>query len=402
MKKGISVIIPVYNRERTIRKAIDSVFIQDADIELIVVDDNSIDNTEGIIKSFHDKKIIYIKNDRNMGANYSRNRGIEVASREWVAFQDSDDVWRKDKLLRQIALANSDKSIDAVYTNYLYHQKNGRFWPAIPFHVDRAYMETDLYNTLLNRNVVGTPTLMIKKSCIEKEGGFNQELPRLQDWELCIRLTKKYKFAYVDDILVDAYDTGEGISNNTFNYAKALSMIIRENEKEMEEEGVLQKNLLTVVDKAFESGKEVNCVTDILGQRLFRKAIESLYESRNIERSRVSWMCKWLTIKSTKADKGLNIDKYLNQRISIYGLGKVGGVLVDTIKRLNEEAIKYIIDIAPSAEYLGIPVYSLKKVLREHYLEKVDIMIMATEGVDTSWLEGSAVRIVKLEELLLE
>ena len=96
--KKVSVIIPTYNRATTIIKSINSVLNQTySNFEIVVVDDNSDDNTKDIIKQIQDDRIIYIKNKKNLGAASARNIGIKNATGELIAFQDSDDEWIKQK-----------------------------------------------------------------------------------------------------------------------------------------------------------------------------------------------------------------------------------------------------------------------------------------------------------------
>ena len=99
----VSVIIPVYNRVDTIKRAIDSVLCQTyKNLELIIVDDCSNDNTLQVIREFQDKRMKVITSERNSGANAARNKGIMAAKGQYVAFQDSDDEWVQDKLKIQL------------------------------------------------------------------------------------------------------------------------------------------------------------------------------------------------------------------------------------------------------------------------------------------------------------
>lgn len=103
MIPAVSVIMPVYNGERFIKKAIDSVLIQQVDFELIIIDDCSTDGTADVIEATVGNRsdIIVLKNEYNMGAAKTRNRGIGAARGEYIAFLDADDWWEKDKLARR-------------------------------------------------------------------------------------------------------------------------------------------------------------------------------------------------------------------------------------------------------------------------------------------------------------
>ena len=108
----ISIIMPTFNRGYIIKNAIQSVLDQTfLNWELIIIDDVSDDNTEEIVKSFIDPRIIFVKNKENKGANYSRNLGCTIAKGDILAFLDSDNIWKNEKLekqIRELKIANED------------------------------------------------------------------------------------------------------------------------------------------------------------------------------------------------------------------------------------------------------------------------------------------------------
>ena len=119
MNKIVSVIMPSFNTGRFIKEAINSVINQTyTNWELIIVDDCSNDDTNEIINSFEDSRIKYLKNDTNMGAAICRNRALKEAKGKWIAFLDSDDLWKKDKLEKQISFMEKG-GYDFSYTNYI-------------------------------------------------------------------------------------------------------------------------------------------------------------------------------------------------------------------------------------------------------------------------------------------
>ena len=108
------MIIPVYNREKTVKKAIDSVLAQTwKDMEIIVIDDGSTDKSAEVIKSIKDARIKYIY-QKNAGACAARNHGLDLATGDIIAFHDSDDVWHKDKLEKQLNKLN-ESGADIVF-----------------------------------------------------------------------------------------------------------------------------------------------------------------------------------------------------------------------------------------------------------------------------------------------
>lgn len=98
----ISIVLPSFNRAHILPKAVESILRQTyKDFELIIVDDGSSDNTCEVVKGFNDDRIVYVHQE-NAGACVARNNGIDHARGEYIAFQDSDDVWHEDKLEKQL------------------------------------------------------------------------------------------------------------------------------------------------------------------------------------------------------------------------------------------------------------------------------------------------------------
>lgn len=115
----VSIIMPSYNTGRFIQETINSVINQTYDNwELIIVDDCSSDNTDDIVKSINDNRVIYLKNERNNGAAISRNKALRKAKGKWIAFLDSDDLWKKDKLEKQIKFMKENNYYFS-YTSYI-------------------------------------------------------------------------------------------------------------------------------------------------------------------------------------------------------------------------------------------------------------------------------------------
>ena len=171
-KDGVSVIIPTYNRAELLERSVKSVQEQTyKKWEIIVVDDGSTDNTEDIIKKLNDVRVRYIKNEKNMGAAASRNRGAEFAKYDYIAFQDSDDVWRIDKLEKQMAYMHQSTDYDMVYCSFLKHYSNGGSL-VVPNNQIGEW-EGDMYATLLVNNVIGTPTVLIRRNVFLECGGFD-------------------------------------------------------------------------------------------------------------------------------------------------------------------------------------------------------------------------------------
>ena len=124
----VSIIMPAYNAEKTIRQSIESVLAQTyRDWELIVIDDGSRDDTAQILSDFslQDARICFSKNEKNSGASYTRNRAISLAKGEWIAFLDSDDLWKPEKLEKQLALTEKYPDMAVCYTASAFINEDG-------------------------------------------------------------------------------------------------------------------------------------------------------------------------------------------------------------------------------------------------------------------------------------
>lgn len=215
----VSVIIPTYNREKVIRKSINSVLKQGKIVsEIIIVDDGSTDNTEEIIKEFNDSRIKYIKNKESKGACASRNIGITNCSFEIIAFNDSDDEWLNGKLERQLKYIE-EYGYDFVCCGY------NKITDSSQVYMECYAEENEIFSKLLKGNFIGTPTIVGKKEILINEL-FDEEFPRFQDWELMLRVSKKYKVKLINEALVNAYIQQDSITKNNRSAIIALQLIM--------------------------------------------------------------------------------------------------------------------------------------------------------------------------------
>lgn len=267
----ISVIIPTFNRASTLKLAVESVINQGNNIkEVIIIDDNSTDNTEEIIKSLNNKKIKYIKSSKNIGACAARNKGIELSSGEYIAFHDSDDIWESNKIERQISFLKA--GYDVVCSGY------NRYMDDFITYVGKNIEDKDIYSELLKENFIGTPTIIGKTNCF-KENKFDKELPRFQDWDLMLRIAKKYKVKFIDEALVKAYVQRDSISRNNNSAIEAMKIIINKNKETLNEspeilEGLYRRMGVLALDcnedykkyfkQAFNINKSKKSITDFL------------------------------------------------------------------------------------------------------------------------------------------
>lgn len=234
----ISVIIPTFNREKLVVDAINSLKNQTyKNLEIIVVDDCSTDNTRVQVEKIIDPRIVYIRHDKNNGAPKARNTGIQKASGEFIAFLDSDDQWLPAKLEKQMAVFKKNQKAAVVYTGV--KNTSGTILRSETIPQFRGNILTEL----LKSNCVGTTsTVVIRKTCLLEAGGFDPKLPSCQDWDLWIKLAQITEFDFVEEALVlfNEHD-GDRITTN-FNsvvtghlafYEKYYSLIKSLNKKDL-------------------------------------------------------------------------------------------------------------------------------------------------------------------------
>lgn len=223
----VSVIIPSYNREKTIERAVMSVLNQTyKDLELIVVDDCSKDNTVEVLKSIKDDRFKIIELEKNSGACVARNVGIENAQGDYIAFQDSDDEWLLDKLEKQMAIFEKVK-VDLVFCAFnRFGLGEDLTYPELP----EGIVERKV---LLEDSRISTQTLIGKKECFENVK-FDPEMPRLQDYDITIRLSKKYSIYFVNEPLVNMYVQNDSISISKNKMIRAETIIFSKYKDDIE------------------------------------------------------------------------------------------------------------------------------------------------------------------------
>ena len=216
----VSVIITTYNRAGLIVRSMKSVLAQTyRNLELIVVDDGSRDNTAELMKGLAnmDKRVRYVYQE-NRGACAARNNGIDHAVGKFIAFHDSDDVWHADKLEKQIAVLK-ESGVDLVF-GCMRRIENGKFVGLI----GNDFREGICAASELPFGV-GTQTLCAD-SAIFREERFDEQMPRLQDFELLLRISKKYKMYYINEPLVDYFLQEDSISMDPQKLMKAWNIIL--------------------------------------------------------------------------------------------------------------------------------------------------------------------------------
>lgn len=221
----VSIILPTYNRSRTLPRAIRSILAQTfREFELIVVDDGSTDDTESVVRSFNDSRLTYVKQDHSGSASIARNTGINSSSCPLLAFQDSDDEWLVDKLeCQMLALKNSPDDTGLICGGYLILApgSGARYVGAKQFMRLGEWNASNIYDFHFI-----TPTWLVKRSVMTEVGSFDDELSNLEDWELIFRLFKKCKIIALDCPLVVKHGSADSINASPSSRIPSLERII--------------------------------------------------------------------------------------------------------------------------------------------------------------------------------
>lgn len=194
----VSVIIPVYNSEQFICEAVDSVLNQTyTNLQIIVVNDASTDNTLKLLSEYQDSRIQIITLTQNMHAAYARNMALPHVKGKYIAFLDADDLWYPTKIEKQVHILENNAQYCACFTwAYLIDENNNRVIPYDEstlflhnaFHVENLNQKECLLYFLTKGNYINSCSSLIRTDVIKKIGGQNLSLIQLHDFEHWIRL----------------------------------------------------------------------------------------------------------------------------------------------------------------------------------------------------------------------
>lgn len=216
MKKGsllVSVIMPAYNQAPFLSIAIESVLAQTyRNIELIIVDDGSTDQTATLCEKYaaKDSRVHFIKQE-NRGPSAARNVAIRQSHGNYLCFLDADDLMMPNKIAVQLDVMQQDPSLDVTYTALKMIDTHGNDLGEIH---STYFSQPQLIVQMFFRNVIPNPnTVMVKRICLENDL-YNESLKHAEDYDLMMRLVHKYQFKYIDIPLTAYRRHGDNLSND--------------------------------------------------------------------------------------------------------------------------------------------------------------------------------------------
>ncbi|MFP4634096.1 MAG: glycosyltransferase family 2 protein [Candidatus Aenigmatarchaeota archaeon] len=226
----VSVVIPTYKRHNKLNRAIGSILNQSFNgFEIIIVNDFPEESIENHIK-YNSSKIRTINHEVNKGAPGARNSGIKSSRGKYIALLDDDDAWKPDKLEIQVRkFEKLDEKYGMVYTGREVIKGS---------EVVKRYIPKKsgwIYEKLLTGNFIPSETPLIEKKCFERVGMFDTKLQGCQDWDMWLRISKKYKIAKVSKILAECYKGhNDRIEENHAGMFKGRKRVFEKNKDDFE------------------------------------------------------------------------------------------------------------------------------------------------------------------------
>lgn len=220
----ISVITPTYNRARYLPAAVRSVLHQTfQDLELIIVDDGSVDDTLAVLESLRSDNRVRYFYQQNKGQSHARNFALQKAKGDYVAFLDSDDLWEPEKLEMQLAVFKANPEVDIVHGDEAMIDEKGE---VISRRNMRRYSGR-ITRFLLADNSVSITTALVRRRCFDEMGGFDTSVGVADDYELWLRFSARYLFHYEPGIVASYRVMEDQISSDKRRRFSANEQIIQ-------------------------------------------------------------------------------------------------------------------------------------------------------------------------------
>lgn len=189
----VSIIVPTLNRYMSLYNCIKSISSQSyTNIEIIIIDDGSSDLTKSAVEKMEDRRIKYIRNQSNLGASASRNKGIRNAKGKYIAFCDDDDQFTKNKILAQTKFMEKHSNYALTYTNAFIRDGDKKY-----LFSDKLTQNT-FSKLLLENSQILTPTVMIRANILNESGLFDEKLNVCEDYDLWLRIASKNTYNFID------------------------------------------------------------------------------------------------------------------------------------------------------------------------------------------------------------
>lgn len=200
----LTVLMPVYNAEKYLAEAIESILQQSfRDFEFLIIDDGSTDRSVEIVQSYADPRIRFIQNEKNLGISATLNKGIALAAAEYIARMDADDISYPDRLAKQLAYMQAHPACAMVSSLVRVMTEDGEFVRVDKFESDYFYYNLTFICWIYH------PTVMYRKSAVKEVGMY--AVLYAEDFELFWQLSRKYTFYNLPEVLLDYRVTNQSL-----------------------------------------------------------------------------------------------------------------------------------------------------------------------------------------------
>jgi glycosyltransferase involved in cell wall biosynthesis len=263
-----SAIITTFNRSALLAKAMRSVLAQDlADLELIVLDNSSTDDTAATVASFADPRIVYVRHPQ-LGISEARNLGVRTARGEFVGFLDDDDEWLPHKLSRQIEMFDRASSkVGLVYGGFDRVTPDGNVYATFTPTLRGDFLERFLCDGDPFTGSASNP--LIKKECFEKVGMYREDIKTSEDWEFYLRLGRSYECEFVPEpVLRIRWHPGPRLGDRTKDAAETQLAVLTEFKDIFDRRPLAKSRYLQEIGGKFIRGGEIS-----LGRSYLRQAL---------------------------------------------------------------------------------------------------------------------------------
>lgn len=285
-KARVTCVIPSYKRCDTVTRAIDSVLAQTyRNIEVCIVDDNIprdeySHKLQKVLKKYDgDSRVRYITQEKHINGAAARNVGIKAATGDYIGFLDDDDEWLPEKIEKQMAALQSDASLDAVTALWIAYLEGNETRRCAPYTADHLQ-----FKVFLREVAVFTSTVLIKKSAIERFGGFDESLIRHQDLQFLVDALSVSKFEVLPEYLVKLHTDSEINKPNIDNFILAKKAFFHSVQKDFDKYSKSEKKRIKnahyyeVAFQALKAKKYVIAVKYILKAGLSFQSVQDLYK----------------------------------------------------------------------------------------------------------------------------
>lgn len=206
----ISVIMPAYNAEKYIAEAIDSILAQTfGDFEFIILNDDSGDRTEEIILSYDDPRIVYLKNEKNLGVAATLNKGLAIAKGEYIARMDADDISHPQRFAKQLARMQADENVAVCGSGVMLFGADIEPSTRV-FAQDPKIMKVEMFFSC----GLAHPSVMLRTDMIRELGGYDPNFNGMEDYELWVRVLERYGITTQPEILLRYRIHGGQVTQN--------------------------------------------------------------------------------------------------------------------------------------------------------------------------------------------